>query len=97
MEFPPGELPILRDDLAVHRTTLANERTMLAYLRTALTFFVAGITFIKFFETPLIIGIGWAMVPASVIVLLKGAASYRKMSREIVKDEQKSLYKTPGG
>lgn len=91
MKISPGELPILRDDLAVHRTTLANERTMLAYLRTALTFFAAGVTFIKFFDSPLIVGIGWVMVPVSVVVLVKGAMSYKNMHREIIKDEEKVL------
>jgi len=85
------KLPILRDDLAVHRTTLANERTFLAYLRTALTFFVAGVTFIKFFDNPVIVAMGWIMIPVSVVVLAKGILSFREMGRTIREEEDEFI------
>lgn len=79
---------ILRDTLAVHRTALANERTLLSYIRTALTLFVAGITFIKFFENPLIISVGWLLLPVSVVVMVKGVISFRNMDRRINEEER---------
>lgn len=78
---------ILRDRLAENRTTLANERTMLAYIRTALTLFAAGLTFVKFFEHPFIILIGWSLIPLGVLTFIRGLASYRKMLRLIQKEE----------
>lgn len=69
---------VLRDHLAGDRTVLANERTFLAYVRTALTFFVAGITFIKFFDNPLIQGIGYGFLPVAGVTLTMGMISFRR-------------------
>lgn len=72
-------LAILRDHLAVDRTVLANERTWLAYVRTALTLFVAGVTFIRFFDQWLVEIIGILFLPLSILFLVLGVRSYRRM------------------
>lgn len=78
---------ILRDHLAENRTTLANERTLLAYVRTALTLFIAGVTFIKFFNHVMFVIIGWILIPLSVLTIVKGLISFRKMKVLIKKEE----------
>ena len=74
---------ILRDYLAADRTVLANERTFLAYIRTALTLFAAGVTLIHFFDSVLIIMIGWILMPVGVVTLVIGLVRYRKIQRRI--------------
>lgn len=74
---------ILRDYLAEKRTCLANERTFLAYVRTSLTLFIAGVTFIKFFDHPLIVVIGWILIPVGIYTMVQGVRSFRKMKKLI--------------
>lgn len=86
-ETPKGQL-ILRDRLAENRTVLANERTFLAYIRTALAFFAAGFSFIKFFDSTIVIVIGWVLLPLGAYTIIKGVSSFRNV-RKIVKEEEK--------
>jgi putative membrane protein len=72
---------ILRDVLALDRTILANERTFLAYLRTALTIIIAGITFIKFFDSSVLIVVGWIFIPTGSVILIFGIYRYRLMNQ----------------
>jgi len=84
---------ILRDLLAADRTVLANERTFLAFVRTALTLLVAGVSFIKFFQEPIIVVLGWIFVPLAVVVQVIGTRSYIGTRRTLVKleaDEEES-------
>jgi putative membrane protein len=78
-KFAKDEL-ILRDHLAIDRTILANERTLLAYIRTALAVFVTGVSFIQFFESILMVILGWVFVPIGVITLVIGFWRYKKVS-----------------
>ena len=79
---------ILRDYLAEKRTCLANERTFLAYIRTALTLFIAGVTFIKFFDHPLVVIIGWVLIPLGLYTMVRGAMSFRRMRRRIREEKE---------
>ncbi|NOX37268.1 MAG: DUF202 domain-containing protein [Calditrichaeota bacterium] len=81
-KFKKEEL-ILRDLLAADRTILANERTYLAYIRTALTLFVSGATFIRFFDSVILEVLGWAFVPAAIIVFLVGTKRFREMRQSL--------------
>ena len=76
------EMPV-RDCLAVERTELANERTFLSFLRTALTLFAAGVTFIQFFDSVWLEWLGWIFIPISIILVILGCFSYKKMRRAI--------------
>ena len=76
------EIPV-RDCLAVERTVLANERTFLSFLRTALTLFAAGVTFIQFFNSVWLEWLGWIFIPISIILVLLGCLSYKKMKGAI--------------
>jgi len=91
MDIRHLDLPVLRDDLALHRTILANERTMLSYIRTALTLFAAGATFVKFFDHSFVVTVGWLMIPISLATLIKGLVSYSRTKREIIREEEKVL------
>ncbi|MBN1774231.1 MAG: DUF202 domain-containing protein [Deltaproteobacteria bacterium] len=73
--------PSVCDLLAAERTVLANERTLLAFARTALTLFVAGLTFIHFFPGGGLHIVGWAFVPAGVLLMLLGLWVYRRTWR----------------
>jgi putative membrane protein len=70
---------ILRDFLAIDRTILANQSTFLAYLRTALTLFVAGVTFVKFFDTLIVVVIGWTFIPVGVATFFVGLVRYNRI------------------
>ncbi|MDD3579554.1 MAG: DUF202 domain-containing protein [Desulfobacca sp.] len=78
LEQQKPEIPV-RDCLAVERTVLANQRTFLAFLRTALTLFAAGVTFIQFFDSVWLTWLGWLFIPASIILVIMGSLSYKKM------------------
>jgi putative membrane protein len=67
---------IAHDRDAVIRTVLANQRTFLAYIRTALTLFVAGVTFVKFFESLVVVIIGWIFIPLGVATFFVGLWRY---------------------
>ena len=73
----------IRDYLAEDRTVLANERTFLAYLRTALAFLIAGLTLIKFFNSPVMAVVGWALLPVGPASLGIGLRRYLRMRRLI--------------
>ena len=82
--FIEKELP-LNDQLAAARSILANERTFLSYQRTALTLAVAGFSFVKFFESDLIVYIGWFFIPASITTVIIGILRYVKM-RDLIRN-----------
>lgn len=80
--FPYRSL-ILRDHLALDRTVLANERTFLAYVRTALGLLVTGASFVKFGGSLALTVIGWAFVPAALIVAAIGLSRYQSMNSRL--------------
>jgi putative membrane protein len=95
--IPPEKL-ILRDVLAVDRTFLANERTLLAYMRTAIMLFISGITIIKLFsETPVMVVLGYGMLPVSFLVAILGSYRFRKTNRMIKVSDEKDASQLPPG
>lgn len=74
---------ILRDYLAIDRTILANERTYLAYIRTALALFIAGVSFINFFDSFLIVIVGWMFIPLGVVIFFIGSMRYKVIKSQI--------------
>ena len=81
----------LTDHLAAIRSILANERTFLAYQRTAITTLAAAITFIRFFDHPLVVALGWALIPCSGLTALLGAVRYRRMRRLLISLDAENL------
>jgi putative membrane protein len=79
-----GQQLILRDHLAIDRTILANERTFLAYVRTALTQFIAGVTFVRFFDSRVMLVVGWIFIPLGFATLAFGYLRYRRTKRNIL-------------
>ncbi len=79
-----------RDHLARYRTELANRRTMLAYIRTTLALVVAALAFIKFWNHPIVVGLGWAILPASAAILIQGFRTYRKINQIVHLEEEKT-------
>ena len=73
----------LADRLAVTRTELANERTLLAYVRTALTLAAGGAALIQLFAGPLLVTLGWVLLPAALLVLLVGVHRFRRARRAL--------------
>ena len=65
-----------RNLLAIGRTILANERTLLAFLRTALCFFLGGIAMIKYWEHPVIVGLGFLFIVLAPLLLVWGLFRY---------------------
>lgn len=82
-----GQL-ILRDRLAENRTGLANERTLLAYVRTSLALVAAGLSFIHFFDSAMIVVIGWVLLPIGAYALVRGFVSFKNMNR-LMREEEK--------
>jgi len=80
----------IRDHLAGYRTELANRRTLLAYFRTTLALVAAALVFIKFWHHPLVVGLGWALLPLSAFILIRGLLIYRRVSRAIRQEEEKT-------
>lgn len=76
---------ILRDHLAIDRTVLSNQNTFLAYIRTALTFVIAGLTFIKFFQIPAIVYLGWAFLPIGVATFVVGFIRYNRLRMKLAR------------
>jgi putative membrane protein len=74
---------ILRDVLAADRTQMANERTLLSYYRTALTLFIAGVSFIKFFDSIIIVAVGWIFTPLGFLVAGIGTSRFLKMKKPL--------------
>ncbi len=82
---------ILRDRFAENRTVLANERTFLAYIRTALAFFAAGFSFIRFFDSAIVIVIGWMLLPLGAYTIIKGVSSFRNVRKSIKEEEKEEV------
>ena len=80
----------IRDHLAGYRTELANRRTMLAYLRTALSLVAAALVFIKFWHHPIVLALGWTLLPVSFVILIQGLLAYRKINRIVHREETKT-------
>ena len=80
----------IRDHLAGYRTELANRRTMLAYLRTTLSLVAAALVFIKFWHHPIVVGLGWALLPVSAAILIQGLLAYRKINQIVRREEEKT-------
>jgi putative membrane protein len=70
----------MRDKMARIRTLLANERTLLVYARTAIMLAASGVTLIKllYHETGFLY-LGFALVLASVLVMVLGYIRFRRM------------------
>ena len=80
----------VRDHLAGYRTDLAIRRTFLSYLRTALTFFGGGWAMLKFSGHPIITLVGWILIPAGIIILVKGFIVNVKMNRDVQSEKHKT-------
>jgi putative membrane protein len=86
---PPASELFIRDHLAGYRTELANRRTFLAYIRTTLALVAAALVFIKFWQHPAVIILGWALLPISGIILVRGFLIYRRINRVVRREEIK--------
>ena len=73
----------LSDRLAISRTDLANERTLLAYVRTALAIAAGGIGLVQIFTSPTIVALGWALIPAGVLLLIVGVVRFQRARRAL--------------
>jgi len=73
----------LSDRLAISRTDLANERTLLAYVRTALALAAGGVGLVQIFTSPMVVALGWALIPASVLVLVVGVVRFQRARRAL--------------
>jgi putative membrane protein len=91
---PPPHIPepelFIRDHLAGYRTELANRRTLLAYIRTTLSLVAAALVFIKFWQHPAVIWLGWALLPIAAVILIRGLLIYRKVNRVVQQEETKT-------
>ncbi len=87
---PPESELFIRDHLAGYRTELANRRTLLAYFRTTLSLVAAALVFIKFWHHPLVVGLGWALLPISAIILIRGLLIYKRVRRALRREEAKT-------
>lgn len=63
--------------MALGRTVLANDRTLLSYVRTWLSLLAGGLGLTVLLEHPLLIGVGWASIGVSFIVLWLGIRRFR--------------------
>ncbi len=73
----------LSDRLAISRTHLANERTLLAYVRTALALAAGGVGLVQIFTSPTVVALGWALIPASALVLIVGVVRFQRARRAL--------------
>ncbi len=87
---PPESELFIRDHLAGFRTELANRRTLLAYIRTVLSLVAAALVFIKFWEHPIVIALGWALLPLAAFFLVRGLLIYRRVNRFVHREEEKT-------
>lgn len=62
-------------------TSLSNERTLLNYVRTALAFLASGVALIHFFERPIMIAIGWALLPLGVACAIFGVVRFNHVRK----------------
>jgi putative membrane protein len=83
----------LSDRLAISRTDLANERTLLAYVRTALALAAGGVGLVQIFTSPIVVALGWALIPASALVLIVGVARFRR-ARRALRDAETTVAET---
>lgn len=67
----------LNDYLAVDRTILANERTLLSYARTALAQVIIGGSLMVFFESIIVMTIGWLFLAVAAVIMVIGWRRYR--------------------
>ena len=88
-QAPQSEL-FIRDHLAGYRTELANRRTLLAYIRTVLSLVAAALVFIKFWQHPIVIGLGWVLLPIAAVILIRGLLTYRRINRVVRREEKKT-------
>ena len=86
---PESEL-FIRDHLAGYRTELANRRTLLAYIRTVLSLVAAALVFIKFWQHPIVICLGWALLPTATFILIRGLLIYRRINRVVRREEERT-------
>jgi len=87
---PPQSELFIRDHLAGYRTELANRRTLLAYIRTTLSLVAGALVFIKFWQHPAVIWLGWALLPLSAFILIRGLLIYRRVNRVVRREEEKT-------
>jgi inner membrane protein YidH len=80
----------IRDHLAGYRTELANRRTLLAYIRTVLSLVAAALVFIKFWQHPIVIVLGWVLLPIAAVILIRGLLIYRRINRVVRREEKKT-------
>ena len=73
----------LSDRLAISRTDLANERTLLAYVRTALALGAGGVGLLQIFTSPTVVVLGWALIPAALLVLIVGVVRFQRARRAL--------------
>ncbi len=89
-QHPPKSENFIREHLAGYRTELANRRTLLAYIRTVLSLVAAALAFIKFWQHPIVIILGWVLLPIAAIILIRGLLIYRRISRAVRREEKKT-------
>ncbi|MFA6426870.1 MAG: DUF202 domain-containing protein [Candidatus Magasanikbacteria bacterium] len=68
------------------RSLHSNERTFLSYVRTSMSVLVLAVALFKFFETRLIIYIGWFVLVGGIVILLIGVYRYYQEKRDIGED-----------
>lgn len=73
------------NQLAVTRTILANERTLLSYFRIALGSLLGGAGLIKFFEHPVYLIAGAALLISSAGWVTIGINKYR-LNKKLISD-----------
>jgi len=81
---------LVRDHLAELRTELANQRTLLSHIRTSLAFLAGGLALIKFSEHPLIVAIGWLLLPAGTLIIVQGIITYVRVNKAVRVEKQKT-------
>lgn len=72
---------IYRELLALDRTNLAVDRTLLAYWRTSLTMLIIGISFIKLFNAPILMVLGWLLIPLAIALSIVGMYRCRRLKK----------------
>ena len=87
---PPESALFIRDHLAGYRTELANRRTLLAYIRTVLSLVAAALVFIKFWNHNVVIALGWTLLPIAAFILVRGLLIYRRISRVVRREEERT-------
>ena len=78
----------VRQSLALERTVMANERTLMSFLRTALATAAAGLTIQHFANPVWLIWVGYALIPAGLLMGILGYISYRQRKKQIDNDKQ---------